>query len=128
MGERHKHGTNQQEQRHGLERERQPVRPRYQEARREDEGGERAVDEQKAHVEGADAAQHEIGDGVAGMDRRVGNRSKDRDGAGGEEGQTLTDRANVGAIGKMRGVEPDRVFHCPVPFGNAGGTSSLGGS
>ena len=52
MGERHEHRADQQEQRHGLERERQPVRPPCQQARRDDESREGAVDEQKAHVEG----------------------------------------------------------------------------
>ena len=67
----------------------QPVRPPGQQARRNSEGCERTVDEQKAHVEGPNAAQHKIGDVVAGVDRSIGDRGEDRDGAGGEENGAL---------------------------------------
>ena len=82
-------------------------------ARRNSEDCERTVDEQKAHVEGPNAAQHKVGDVIAGVDRSIGDRGEDRDGAGGEENGAFAYRANIGAINKQRAVKPHGVFHCP---------------
>src|SRR5207253_9242571 len=50
VGERHEHGTDQQEQRGGLEREWQPVRSPGQQAQRNGERGKCPVNEQKTNV------------------------------------------------------------------------------
>ena len=52
-------------------------------------------------VEGPNAAQHEISDVVAGVDRSIGDRGEDRDRAGREENGALGYRAHIGAIAEQ---------------------------
>ena len=84
---------------------------------------ERAVDEQKAHIEGPDAAKHKISDVVAGVHRGIGDRGEDRDTAGGEEDSAFAYRAQIGAITKQRAIKPYGVLHGnPVRAENFGRT------
>src|SRR3954465_5262242 len=89
VSDRHEHGADQQEQRHGLERERHAIWAPGQQAQRNNKGCKSAVDKQESKIVRSNPTQHKIGDVIAGVNRGIGDRGENRDGARSKERYTF---------------------------------------